>query len=75
MIKQMTNIMLNIQLVQIILPWNKKMEDKKKLLKKAKNIFTGLKTDSNSALFSKEKIDKRLLEKFKKSNTRRTLSC
>ena len=42
------------------------MEDKK-LLQKAKNIFTSLKTDPNSVLFSEEKIDKRLLKKFKNS--------
>ena len=36
------------------------MEDKK-LLQKAKNIFTSLKTDPNSVLFSEEKIDSRLL--------------
>ena len=39
------------------------MEDKK-LLQKAKNIFTSLKTDANSVLFSEEKIDSRLLKKF-----------
>ena len=58
--------MLNVPLVQIILPWNEKMEDKK-LLKKAKNINTNLKTDSNSVLFFKEKWGKRLLTKLKKS--------
>ena len=42
------------------------MEDKK-LLQKAKNIFTSLKTDPNSVLFSEEKVDKRLLKKFKNS--------
>ena len=42
------------------------MEDKK-LLQKAKNIFTSLKTDPNSVLFSEEKIVSRLLKKFKKS--------
>ena len=42
------------------------MEDKK-LLKKAKNINTSLKTDSNSVLFFKEKWGKRLLTKLKKS--------
>ena len=40
------------------------MEDKK-VLKKAKNIFTSLKTDSKSALFSKEKIGNRLPTKKK----------
>ena len=44
------------------------MEDlKKKLLQKAKNIFKNLKTESNSVLFSKEKIDNRLMKKVKKS--------
>ena len=43
------------------------MEDEKKLLQKAKNKFSGLKTDPNSVLFSEEKIDSRLLEKLKKS--------
>ena len=42
------------------------MEDKK-LPQKAKNILTRLETDSNSVLFSEEKIDPRLLKKFKKS--------
>ena len=42
------------------------MEDKK-LLKKAKNINTSLKTDSNSVLFFEEKLGKRLLTKLKKS--------
>ena len=42
------------------------MEDEKKLLQKAKNIFSSLKTDTNSVLFSEEKIDTRLLKKFKK---------
>ena len=42
------------------------MEDEKKLLQKAKNIFKNLKTDPNSVLFSEEKIDSRLLKKLKK---------
>ena len=42
------------------------MEDKK-LPQKAKNILTRLETDSNSVLFPEEKIDPRLLKKFKKS--------
>ena len=42
------------------------MEDKK-LPQKANNILTRLETDSNSVLFSEEKIDPRLLKKFKKS--------
>ena len=46
------------------LPQNEKMEDEKKLLQKAKNIFSSLKTDTNSVLFSEEKIDTRLLKKF-----------
>ena len=41
--------------------------DNKKLFKKAKNIFTCLKTDPSSVLFSEEKIDSRLLKKLKKS--------
>ena len=40
------------------------MEDEKKLLQKAKNIFSGLKTNPNNILFSEEKIDSRLLKKF-----------
>ena len=43
------------------------MEDEKKLLQKVKNIFSGLKTDLNSVLFSEEKIDSILLKKIKKS--------
>ena len=43
------------------------MEDEKKLLQKVKNIFSSLKTDSSSVLFSKQKIDTRLLKKLKKS--------
>ena len=42
------------------------MKDKK-LLQKAKNIFTSLKTDPNSVLFSEEKIDGRLLKTLNKS--------
>ena len=38
----------------------------KKVLKKAKNIFTSLKANPESVLFSKEKIGNRLLRKFKK---------
>ena len=41
------------------------MEDKK-VMKKAKDIFTSLKTDSKSVLFSKEKIGSRLPTKKKK---------
>ena len=43
------------------------MKDEKKLLQKAKNIFSSLKADPNNVLFSKEKIETRLLKKFKKS--------
>ena len=43
------------------------MEDEKKLLLKAKNIFSSLKTNPNSILFSEEKIDTRLLKNLKKS--------
>ena len=39
----------------------------KKYLKKAKNIFTALKTDPNGILLSEEKIDNRLLKKLQKS--------
>ena len=41
------------------------MEDKK-LLKEARTIFSNLKTDPNSALFSEEKIGNRLVKKLKK---------
>ena len=43
-----------------------KREDKQ-VLKKAKNIFTSLKTDPKCVLFSEEKIDNRLLRNFLKS--------
>ena len=43
------------------------MEDEKKMLRNAKNIFSSLKTDPNSILFSEEKIDTRLLKKLKNS--------
>ena len=43
------------------------MEDEKKLLQKAKNVFKNLKTDPNSVLFSEENIESRLLKKLKKS--------
>ena len=39
------------------------MEDKK-TLKNAKNIFKSLKTDPNSVLFPREKIENRLSKKF-----------
>ena len=42
------------------------MEDKK-ALQKAKNLFTSLKTNPNSVLFSEEKINARLMKKFKES--------
>ena len=42
------------------------MKDKK-LMQKARNIFTNLKTYPNSILFSEVKIDEQLLKKFKKS--------
>ena len=41
--------------------------DDKTFFKKAKNIFTSLKTDPSSVLFSEEKIDSKLLKKLKKS--------
>ena len=40
------------------------MEDKK-VLKEIRTLFNSLKSDTNSALFSEEKIDKRLLKKLK----------
>ena len=39
------------------------MEDKK-VQNKVKNVFTSLKTDPKSVLFSEEKIGNRLLKKF-----------
>ena len=39
----------------------------KNYYEKQENKFSSLKTDPNSNLFSKEKIDKRLLKKLKKS--------
>ena len=42
------------------------MEDNK-LTQKTRNIFTNLKTDPNSILFSEEKINERLFKKLKKS--------
>ena len=48
------------------------MEDKK-LIQKARNIFTSLKTGPNSVLFSEEKIDEQLFKKFKKQNMLKTL--
>ena len=62
-IKQMMSFILSILLVQTILLWSEKKEDKK-LIQKARNIFTNLKTDPNSVLFSEEKIDERLFKKF-----------
>ena len=41
--------------------------DNEELFKKAKNIFTSLKTDPSSVLFPEEKIDSRLLKRIKKS--------
>ena len=38
----------------------------KKVLKEARTIFSSLKTDPNSVLFSEEKIDNRLLKNLKK---------
>ena len=65
MINQMMNFMLSILLVQTILLSNERMKDKK-LIQKATNIFTSLKTDSNSVLFSEETIGERLLKKIEK---------
>ena len=39
----------------------------KKLFKKAKNLFNSLKTDPSSVLFAGEILDKKLLNKLKKS--------
>ena len=39
----------------------------KKLFKKAKNLFNSLKTDPSSVLFAREILDKKLLNKLKKS--------
>lgn len=44
------------------------MENKGKVLQKAKNIFENLKTDPDNVLFSEEKRDKLLLKKLKKSS-------
>ena len=41
------------------------MEDKK-VLKEIRTLFNSLKSDTNSVLFSEEKIDNRLLKKLKK---------
>ena len=64
--KKNDEFILSILLVPTILLWNEKIEDKK-LIHKARDMFTSLKTDPNSALFSEEKIDERLFKKFKKS--------
>ena len=40
------------------------MEDEKKLLQKAKNMFSSLKTDPSSVLFSDEKIVTRKYSKI-----------
>ena len=39
----------------------------KKFLKQARSIFSSLKTDPKSVLFSEKQIDKQLLKKLKKS--------
>ena len=41
--------------------------DDKKVLKKAKNIFSSLKTDSASVIFAEEFLDHKLLKELKKS--------
>ena len=64
--KKNDEFILSILLVPTILLWNEKIEDKK-LIHKARDMFTSLKTDPNSVLFSEEKIDERLFKKFKKS--------
>ena len=48
------------------MPWDEKREDKY-FLKQEKSIFSSLKTDPNSVLFSEEQIDKQLLKKLRKS--------
>ena len=42
---------------------------KEKEFKKAKNLFDALKVDPSSVLFSEEILDKKLMNKLKKSNT------
>ena len=64
--KKNDEFILSILLVPTILLWNEKIEDKK-LIHKARDMFTSLKTDPNSVLFSEEKIDERLFKIFKKS--------
>ena len=64
--KKNDEFILSILLVPTILLWNKKIEDKK-LIHKARDMFTSLQNDPNSVLFSEEKIDERLFKKFKKS--------
>ena len=62
--KKNDEFILSILLVPTILLWNEKIEDKK-LIHKARDMFTSLKTDPNSVLFSEEKIDERLFKKSK----------
>ena len=64
--------MLNILLVQIHLPENEKMEDETSCYKRQKTLFSCLKTDSNSVLFSEEKIDTRFSKNLKNQNMLRT---
>ena len=45
--------------------------DEKKEFKKAKNTFDALKVDPSSVLFSEEILDKKLLNKLRKSNYER----
>ena len=71
-IKQMMDFISSIPLIQTILLWNEKMEDKK-LVQKARNISRNLKTDPSSVLFSEEKIDERLLKNLKNQNMLKTL--
>ena len=51
------------------------MEDEKKLLQKARNMFSSLKTDPSSVLFSDEKIVTRYLKNFENQNTSKTPCC
>ena len=41
--------------------------DDKKIFKNAKNLFNFLKTDPSSVLFAEETLDRKLLNKLKKS--------
>ena len=51
------------------------MEDEKKLLQKAKNIFKNLKTDPNSILFSEEKTRQWTHKKAKENQKIQKIPC